>query len=308
MSPVSVSEKGPGETPFSSALDLDLSHRINGDELYDNVRHSSSNVNARSAGDTSIVTDSPGFDRSSSPYRTATSVGPYDEDDEDDKTGPVQLYEIKDWREDRHLLTSTATAERRKSKAGSTSRSRGSRNESASSSLVQSESESSSKSSHHQNGDISLNESTTLSLSTNEIGSKSLGRPMVRSIKNSTLSGSGFGIEEDSNIIDNVIDTAISDNESPRIPIPGKKIGEKDLASHLQLPSDVLFLKKEDIKIHGTTSVGWIVCSAIPLPQGSSLGPFQGQQVSSDAVKVGDLIIQVIPRVVSFNVSFHLFR
>ncbi|XP_059177726.1 zinc finger protein ush-like [Physella acuta] len=67
---------------------------------------------------------------------------------------------------------------------------------------------------------------------------------------------------------------------------------ELALVNQLQLPSDVLYLREQDINIHGTPSVGWVVCCAIPLPQGSSLGPFQGQLVPPEAVKVGDLIVQ----------------
>ncbi|CAL1536517.1 unnamed protein product [Lymnaea stagnalis] len=67
---------------------------------------------------------------------------------------------------------------------------------------------------------------------------------------------------------------------------------ERALVNQLQLPSDVLYLKQLDINIHGTPSVGWVVCCAIPLPQGSSLGPFQGQLVPPETVKVGDLIVQ----------------
>ena len=68
---------------------------------------------------------------------------------------------------------------------------------------------------------------------------------------------------------------------------------EQDLVNQLQLPSDVLFLKQAELLVQGTPRVGWLVCSAIPLPPGSSLGPFQGQLVKPDEVKVGDLIVQV---------------
>ncbi|CAG5131985.1 unnamed protein product [Candidula unifasciata] len=67
---------------------------------------------------------------------------------------------------------------------------------------------------------------------------------------------------------------------------------ERALVNQLQLPSDVLYLRQQDMTIHGTPSVGWVVCCAIPLPQGSSLGPFQGQIVPPETVKVGDLIVQ----------------
>ena len=68
---------------------------------------------------------------------------------------------------------------------------------------------------------------------------------------------------------------------------------EQEMVHQLQLPSDVLYLRQEEVMIHGTPSQRWVVCCAIPLPQGSSLGPFQGSLVASEAVKVGDLIVQV---------------
>ena len=71
---------------------------------------------------------------------------------------------------------------------------------------------------------------------------------------------------------------------------------ELALVNQLQLPSDVLYLRQQEVSIHGTPNLGWVVCCAIPLPQGSSLGPFQGQLVAPEDVKVGDLIVQVSPR------------
>ena len=68
---------------------------------------------------------------------------------------------------------------------------------------------------------------------------------------------------------------------------------ELALVNQLQLPSDVLYLRQQEVNIHGTPNLGWVVCCAIPLPQGSSLGPFQGQLVAPEDVKVGDLIVQV---------------
>ncbi|GFR69883.1 hypothetical protein ElyMa_003770300 [Elysia marginata] len=65
------------------------------------------------------------------------------------------------------------------------------------------------------------------------------------------------------------------------------------LVNQLQLPSDVLYLRQQEVSIHGTPNLGWVVCCAIPLPQNSSLGPFQGQLVAPEDVKVGDLIVQV---------------
>ncbi|KAK0060892.1 zinc finger protein ush [Biomphalaria pfeifferi] len=67
---------------------------------------------------------------------------------------------------------------------------------------------------------------------------------------------------------------------------------ERALVNRLQLPSDVLYFRQQEMNIHGTPSVSWVVCCAIPLPQGSSLGPFQGQLVPPESVKVGDLIVQ----------------
>ncbi|GFN89791.1 Zinc finger protein ush [Plakobranchus ocellatus] len=67
---------------------------------------------------------------------------------------------------------------------------------------------------------------------------------------------------------------------------------ELALVNQLQLPSDVLYLRQQEVNIHGTLNLGWVVCCAIPLPQGSSLGPFQGQLVAPEDVKVGDLIVQ----------------
>ncbi|RUS82640.1 hypothetical protein EGW08_009593 [Elysia chlorotica] len=64
------------------------------------------------------------------------------------------------------------------------------------------------------------------------------------------------------------------------------------MVNQLQLPSDVLYLRQQEVSIHGTPNLGWVVCCAIPLPQGSSLGPFQGQLVVPEDVKVGDLIVQ----------------
>ncbi|XP_046576398.1 zinc finger protein ush-like [Haliotis rubra] len=64
------------------------------------------------------------------------------------------------------------------------------------------------------------------------------------------------------------------------------------LANQLQLPKDVLYLKRVEITMHGNTAVCWVVCCAIPLQAGSSLGPFQGEVTSADKVRVGDLILQ----------------
>ncbi|ESO81930.1 hypothetical protein LOTGIDRAFT_170471 [Lottia gigantea] len=65
------------------------------------------------------------------------------------------------------------------------------------------------------------------------------------------------------------------------------------LLSHLQLPSDVLHLKRIEVNVDNNLTYGWVVCSGIPLPKGSSLGPFQGEIISTDVkVKMGDLILQ----------------
>ncbi|XP_070193733.1 zinc finger protein ZFPM1-like [Littorina saxatilis] len=64
------------------------------------------------------------------------------------------------------------------------------------------------------------------------------------------------------------------------------------LVRHLQLPSDVLYLKEVEVNMHGKTTSSWMICSGIPLPKGSSLGPFAGDLVSSDNVRVGDLIVE----------------
>ena len=67
----------------------------------------------------------------------------------------------------------------------------------------------------------------------------------------------------------------------------------QQLMRHLQLPNDVLFLKKINVTMHGNSAVCWVVCCAIPLPKGSSLGPFQGEITLAEKVKVGDMILQV---------------
>lgn len=90
-----------------------------------------------------------------------------------------------------------------------------------------------------------------------------------------------------------------SSPDAPSVSNQSREEAERALVNQLQLPSDVLYLRQQEMNIHGTASVGWVVCCAIPLPQGSSLGPFQGQLVSPEAVKVGDLIVQV---------RFSLFR
>ncbi|KAH9489771.1 hypothetical protein Btru_036693 [Bulinus truncatus] len=80
--------------------------------------------------------------------------------------------------------------------------------------------------------------------------------------------------------------------DAPPIMAQSREEAERALVNQLQLPSDVLYLRQQEMNIHGTPSIGWVVCCAIPLPQGSSLGPFQGQLVPPEAVKVGDLIVQ----------------
>ena len=48
-----------------------------------------------------------------------------------------------------------------------------------------------------------------------------------------------------------------------------------------------------EVNVHGNPTPSWMICSAIPLPKGSSLGPFAGDMVSSDNIRVGDLIVEV---------------
>ncbi|XP_041377181.1 zinc finger protein ZFPM1-like [Gigantopelta aegis] len=71
----------------------------------------------------------------------------------------------------------------------------------------------------------------------------------------------------------------------------------QQLMKHLQLPNDVLFLKKINVSMHGNSAVCWVVCCAIPLPKGSSLGPFQGEITLAEKVKVGDMILQFSSKV-----------
>ena len=52
-------------------------------------------------------------------------------------------------------------------------------------------------------------------------------------------------------------------------------------------------LQELEVNVHGNPTPSWMICSAIPLPKGSSLGPFAGDMVSSDNIRVGDLIVEV---------------
>ncbi|XP_076449685.1 uncharacterized protein LOC143286042 isoform X2 [Babylonia areolata] len=75
-------------------------------------------------------------------------------------------------------------------------------------------------------------------------------------------------------------------------PPPVESSASQGLVKHLQLPSDVLYLKEMEVMVHGTPTPSWMICSAIPLPKGSSLGPFCGNMVSSDNIRVGNLILE----------------
>ena len=58
-------------------------------------------------------------------------------------------------------------------------------------------------------------------------------------------------------------------------------------------PSDILTLKKVDESVFSETGVPWIVVCAVPLPKGSSIGPYTGEMVSISEVKDKQHILQV---------------
>ena len=59
------------------------------------------------------------------------------------------------------------------------------------------------------------------------------------------------------------------------------------------LPDDVLFLKKVDDEDIIATGRPYLVCNSIPLPKGSTIGPFRGELVSLSSIQQGDLVLQV---------------
>ena len=58
-------------------------------------------------------------------------------------------------------------------------------------------------------------------------------------------------------------------------------------------PSDILTLKKVDESVFCETGVPWIVVSAVPLPKGSSIGPYTGEMVAVTDFKDKEHILQV---------------
>ncbi|KAK6184615.1 hypothetical protein SNE40_007054 [Patella caerulea] len=84
----------------------------------------------------------------------------------------------------------------------------------------------------------------------------------------------------------------VSSNNSNQVVPTSPNCMMEGLLSHLQLPSDVLHLKRIEVNVDNNPTYGWVVCSGIPLPKGSSLGPFQGEIISTEKVQMGDLILQ----------------
>ena len=58
-------------------------------------------------------------------------------------------------------------------------------------------------------------------------------------------------------------------------------------------PSDILTLKKVDESVFCETGVPWMVLSAVPLPKGSSIGPYAGEMVALTDLRDKQHILQV---------------
>ncbi|XP_021365821.1 zinc finger protein ush-like isoform X2 [Mizuhopecten yessoensis] len=67
---------------------------------------------------------------------------------------------------------------------------------------------------------------------------------------------------------------------------------ELDFLKSLSFPSDILSLRKVEGEEALRVGRPYIVCTAIPLQKGSSIGPFLGEHVSLSSVRQGDLVLQ----------------
>ena len=95
---------------------------------------------------------------------------------------------------------------------------------------------------------------------------------------------SGNGTESESDVVnDNV--TSFSEGKV--------SLHELECLKSLCFPNDVLSLKKVDDSEIASVGRSYLVCSAIPLQTGSSIGPFSGELVSLSSIQQGDLVLQV---------------
>ncbi|XP_060082340.1 zinc finger protein ZFPM1-like [Ylistrum balloti] len=67
---------------------------------------------------------------------------------------------------------------------------------------------------------------------------------------------------------------------------------ELDFLKSLSFPSDILSLRKVEGDEALRVGRPYVVCTAIPLQKGSSIGPFLGEHVSLSSVRQGDLVLQ----------------
>lgn len=67
---------------------------------------------------------------------------------------------------------------------------------------------------------------------------------------------------------------------------------ELDFLKSLSFPSDILSLRKVEGEEALRVGRPYVVCTAIPLQKGSSIGPFLGEHVSLSSVRQGDLVLQ----------------
>jgi hypothetical protein len=67
----------------------------------------------------------------------------------------------------------------------------------------------------------------------------------------------------------------------------------RDEKSPVIFLNDVLILKKVEKDEAQQMGRSFLVCSAIPLPKGSSIGPFDAEIVSLSSIRQGDMVLQV---------------
>jgi len=82
---------------------------------------------------------------------------------------------------------------------------------------------------------------------------------------------------------------------------------EIEFLKSINFPNDVLFLKKVDAEEAREIGRAYLVCTAIPLQKGSSIGPFLGERVSLSSIRQGDLVLQVGYPVNSCKISVDIY-
>lgn len=93
--------------------------------------------------------------------------------------------------------------------------------------------------------------------------------------------------EEHSSLLDK------KDNDCDRLENGHVSPSLLEVMKKCNFPSDILTLKKVDESVCYETGIPWIVSSSIPLPKGSSIGPYTGKVVPLSELKEKEHILQV---------------